>query len=985
MDYYTYGNADISKLMFDSIAMMTGANSSYSGLITVTALLGFIFVIGFVIWRQNFMYLGGWLFAIVFFWYGFFTPKVNVVIVDQTNPTIVRTASNVPLGIAFMGNVTSSVGKWFTDISDKVFTPINDVTYSNSGLVFGANNYRELRSISLQKIDPILQSDISQFLNNCTTYDISLYNSFTLDQMMKSNDLLSLISNTKPAFSTPIYDATSKTYTAVPCPTAITSIKTRVNNISNSNSFKAAFSQKVKGWYAAGSSATDATGITNTMNQLKASYDRIFTGVTQNAVGIISQEAMVNAVKFAALQNAQVSGDQQQMAAAIASAQAEASLLTQENSAALIAAKYLPIAHNVIEAIVISIFPIVLVMAFLAGIEGFKAMLQYAGLIFSIKLWPGLFAMVNGIAGMFMITNFKGTSGGASSTTLSNSLDMLNIANSTQSFAGWMVMFVPAIAFGLLKLGQGGLSSAFSQPSSAPAKTGESTGTPVGSGSVNVGNSAWDTTRAHYNQEPGVAYTQAFTGTSTKNLETGQSYFNSSLPVSANTSLSNAAAYSAKAAESKQLASSYESQMQQASSAVQSNTWGFISSQGSSYIKDLMNSSSSSAGDRASYNQVKEIAKNVAQENGISNSSITDDALTLGLSVGVGTKGTAQDKENAAMSAVKQSLQTTGVNGKVNEGVSHRTMQSISTAVKQGLSTAEKSGISFSSDVSNQVTSSQSYRNALNSGNQYAVGLQASQQQLTSASIGHRQALTDASNYEQAASQEKRKASQVSVDYGVVAAQVLKDNPSMSLDNPQDLQKFGAMVSNSMGISEPGVNAQSLGGRVQNTLLNGASTVAGLYHTGTSEVSSASSRSKNAVQGSAGNLLGQNVGSGFDSFGQNVRNTINQTGQKVETGDYSIAQDSSNIYAKAAAISPTDTQKAMNLDGSSFGIGNQNSPMDMSDKLSEQSKNITTLGNFNYSGDSIDPKYTEDPARTKDTLVVGPQKEKELRRLPRRR
>ena len=72
------------------------------------------------------------------------------------------------------------------------------------------------------------------------------------------------------------------------------------------------------------------------------------------------------------------------------------------------------------------------------------------------------------------------------------------------------------------------------------------------------------------------------------------------------------------------------------------------------------------------------------------------------------------------------------------------------------------------------------------------------------------------------------------------------------------------------------------------------------------------------------------------------------------------------------------------MDGSSFGFGNQNSPMDMSDRLSQRSNSVSTLGDYHYeSGEQSGPKHTEDPARTKDTLVVDPPKE--LRRLPRKR
>ena len=983
MDYYTYGNADVAKMMFDSIAMATGANSSFSGLASVTALLAFAFVLGYVIWRQNFMVLGGWFFGIVFIWYGFFLPKTNVTIVDQTNPTSTRVVSNMPLGIAIIGNITSSIGKWFVDINDVVFSPINDTNYSKTGLVFGANTYRELSSISLQKMSPELQNDLAQYMANCSFYDITLYKSYTVDDLMKSTDILTLIGNTKQALSSPVYDTTTKEYKTLPCNQAYASIKTRFNAIAGNSLFRSYLSQRIKGWYVS-NSAMPLTYVNQTMTQMEASYGQIFSTTSRTATNIIGQHLMINALKMASLQNAQMSGSQQQMSASIAGAQAEMSLLNQQSTAALVASKYLPIMHNVIEAILLALFPMVIIMSIMAGLASLPSLLNYATTLLWVKLWPGMFAMVNGIASMFMVAQARGSAGGMTAASLSNSIDMLSTANATQAFAGYLTMLVPPLAWGLVQMAKGGVSSAFSQATSSAGSTAQSEGGSVGAGRIDVGNAKYNTQSGNVRTDPSVAKTTGLAGTTTSDLVTGQSYFNSSLPVSASSSLSNASAFSARAAESRQLASSYESQMQQASSAVQSNTWRFISSQGSSYMRDLMSDSRTSAGDKATYSQIRDIAKSVAQENGIANNSTTQDALAFGLSVGMGTKGAAQDKENAAMSAVSQMLKGAGVNGRVNEQVQHISQQSISTAVKQGLDAIEKSGISFSSDVSNQVTSTEAYRNALSSGNQYAAGLQASQQQLTSATIGHRKALSEASSIEQSMAQEMRKASQVSVDYGVIAAQILKDNPSMSLDNTQGLQQFGGMLSDKMGVNDPRGNSEELGGRVQSSLSNGASSVESLYRDGNSKVGAASASNQSAVKGLAGGLVGQDIGSGFQSFGQGVQNRINQTGQKVQTGDYNVAQEASNIYAKGAAIAPTDTQKAMNMDGSSFGFGNSNSPMDMSEKLSERSKQVSSLGDFNYlSGDQSGPKHTEDPARTKDTLVVDPPKE--LRRLPRKR
>ena len=75
------------------------------------------------------------------------------------------------------------------------------------------------------------------------------------------------------------------------------------------------------------------TDQTRVMNALEAAYSNIFEGIRKPALKIIQQEMMVNAVKVADIQNAAIDGSPEQMQAALAAAQAQAQVHTQNTSA----------------------------------------------------------------------------------------------------------------------------------------------------------------------------------------------------------------------------------------------------------------------------------------------------------------------------------------------------------------------------------------------------------------------------------------------------------------------------------------------------------------------------------------------------------------------------------------------------------------------------------------------------------------------------
>ena len=135
IEYYATGNVGFIKQIFDYVVMMTGSGSGFASALSATTLFAFIILLAMGLSRGTLMPTINYLIAISIVWYGFMLPKKDVMIIDSTNTTNVTVVSNVPLGLALVGNLSSRFGNWFQTNAEKIFTDIDDLSYSHTGMV----------------------------------------------------------------------------------------------------------------------------------------------------------------------------------------------------------------------------------------------------------------------------------------------------------------------------------------------------------------------------------------------------------------------------------------------------------------------------------------------------------------------------------------------------------------------------------------------------------------------------------------------------------------------------------------------------------------------------------------------------------------------------------------------------------------------------------------------------------------------------------
>src|SRR5690606_23863310 len=88
-----------------------------------------------------------WFLTSMVIFYILWVPKVQVHITDRFDPGLTGAdVANVPVGLALVSSISTKVGARVTELSEQAFSQPNDVTYSKTGMIFGAKVFERLRT-----------------------------------------------------------------------------------------------------------------------------------------------------------------------------------------------------------------------------------------------------------------------------------------------------------------------------------------------------------------------------------------------------------------------------------------------------------------------------------------------------------------------------------------------------------------------------------------------------------------------------------------------------------------------------------------------------------------------------------------------------------------------------------------------------------------------------------------------------------------------
>ncbi len=485
MEVITYGGGELLRDIFNAVAALVGGNAYLSAL-RLAFTLGLLLAIFITAFSFDFMKTVQWFVFSLIVYLVLMVPKTNVQIIDRFDDALPDASiANVPIGLAFIANMTSTVGDQFTHLTETTFGVPTDLEYHENGFIFGSRIFKD--AMGFQITDATFSSNLSGFVSTCVFYDL-LENRYSVSQLRETDDLWNFITITNAPNPARHFEWINQNNT--------TQVRSCSQAVTDLNPQWAAEVNRIATIYGKQISPnlTEAAAQALVIDSLAESHD-FFLGTSQTAAESIRQVTLGNLINKTVRDHGAELG-----AEAMLDAYGQAMLDTEMGHAikkgARLAEWFVPLFRTVAEALFYGLFPILFPL-FLLPETGLRMLKGYAIGMVTLMAWGPLYVILHRI----MLGAAELRSLGASYTPASDEAITLVTQRSIEAvhadismIAGYLTLMIPFMA---AKLGQGAtafasLSQSFLHPAQSAA---QSTAREMATGNISLGNTGFNTHR----------------------------------------------------------------------------------------------------------------------------------------------------------------------------------------------------------------------------------------------------------------------------------------------------------------------------------------------------------------------------------------------------------------------------------------------------------------------------------------------------------
>jgi conjugal transfer mating pair stabilization protein TraG len=430
----------------------------------------------------------------LFFFMVLTVAKTNVAIVDKTGLEPPKVVSNVPTVLAWTVKSTNTLFTWMTLRYESLMSIPDELSLAKGDLAFG---HRILKQVGRATIaDPGLRSDLMHFFKECTIYDIK-DGAITSDEVLKQgNTWDTIFSKTSPARFVS-YNTLSSSPQTDSCLAVATTVS---DNLSTRVKAAADAAQTFYGKQAFTRASSDAIAQSMYIAAVGKSYDWILAASADSSAAL--RQGMFNTLwREAGSELPAMLNDPariQEVNSLTSSAAAARAADGSNSSISLLAQESLPHMRNWIEAILIGIFPFVVLMMVVVSNEARKPIFKgYVSALAWIGLWPVMFAMINQLS--LVLLQKKAAAMGLSAGVpfqLSDAFDAT--LQDELTMVGYMVASVPFISGAIIKLASGQVMGLADRLFSSTMSAGSSMGGEMAKGNFSAGSTSMDSFGANH-------------------------------------------------------------------------------------------------------------------------------------------------------------------------------------------------------------------------------------------------------------------------------------------------------------------------------------------------------------------------------------------------------------------------------------------------------------------------------------------------------
>lgn len=464
LDFYAYWNGSQVADVLQAVVGIVGTDGYRTGM-SFLALAGFLTVMTVAAVRCRGGDVIRWFAATVFFFFVVFVPKVNVNVHDVRAMTV-KTVANVPMGPAFVACATSQIGKWTAELFETAFADVDAARFTKFGAVFP-----ERVVAALQTTGPVLPETralLNPFIEHCIAPEI-LDSDAKLAALMQSTNLLSTVKTS--GWLNPARFFLREDGTPLYCTDAISVIETQLKTVEIPAQERKLLVRLADG------SATDAVFET-ALRKAVPEAETLLLGISRSMSESLGHALLMTEIPKGLADYAGTSASGSGAAAFAASielSKAQAHLSTEISFRTMgeLVKVYLPKLRNLLEAVLIAAFPLVFLVLVGLGSQGGAVARMYAVLFIWISLWAPLAAVMNHLIVHMDAEPMNRLVAEYGGTTLL-AADAVRVAGTTsQAMAGYLMIFIPIIAYAIAKgseMGAVSLASSVLSPANSAAQ-----------------------------------------------------------------------------------------------------------------------------------------------------------------------------------------------------------------------------------------------------------------------------------------------------------------------------------------------------------------------------------------------------------------------------------------------------------------------------------------------------------------------------------
>lgn len=682
---YVLSGGEFLTAIFNGVAVLMGT-TEWASMFRIAALMSVMVLFATYIRGHDPLEVLKFIAFFMFLTSVLIIPKRTVQIIDRSDATSVHTVANVPLGLAAPAKFITGIGTALTEGFEAVFHTPGSATYSKTGMLFGANLVGTATDFAFRNGD--LAELFTAYVRNCVVGDILLNHKYSFQELMNSEDPYSLIFS-KPSplrgVMVPYGNTMANREGFWTCQELATGVLQPQLTTDTQNG------GKTWDYYVARLTGgkPNASALFGTL--LGDSYSYYYGGGS-GASQIMRQTVVMNGLKQGIASTSAQNGDAAGLVN-LASQSSYTKMRLSQATSTSIATTYLPLLNTVLLAMVIGLFPVIILLASIHTLT-MEVLKGYIFTLIYLQVWGPMFAILNYAVSMYL----TGKTG-----TLSFSLSNLSVIQQTHadigSIAGWLSLSIPFLAWGIVK----GLGSAVSQAGNylgtAMNSTASSESSRAGDGSWafnnlqtdNVAGNKWDT---NYASRSGMAMTQMGNGATATRTQSGASVYDTSgaisrLPTDIQLDRSAVSGFQRQQREAQSQLQSLNETLGHTTSTGTSQLSQWASQRGNSDTVSRGADNSISANDAAAISKLQSAVSRYARDNNVSQADALRTAMEQSqngtLTVGGSVSAGVDTSKSIAGKAVEW---TTGLNGKLEghikgdytgtDGFSHGTSSDMS-------------------------------------------------------------------------------------------------------------------------------------------------------------------------------------------------------------------------------------------------------------------------------------------------------------------